>query len=119
MNNNLTYQKTGDYLIPDLKMSTEELPATVGKYGMLRETYLKEHRKGTYTRKIMQDTLWAHIVEVDQIAQAEVDRLIDEMMITLGVTEELKANDQMKWVQMVMNIKAQAEEFVLNELIYC
>ncbi len=117
--NNLTYQKNGDYQIPNLTVGLENYPETVGKYGMLRETHLKTHRSGTYSRMLQDGSLWPHLCQVDEQAQAQVDLMMDELMKAQGVTESLKESNQMLWVQMVTNIKAQAEEVVLREMIYC
>ncbi|WP_317856451.1 TnpV protein [Chakrabartyella piscis] len=117
--NNLTYQKNGDYQIPNLTLGLEDYPETVGKYGLLRETHLKNHRRGTYSRMLTDGSLWPHLCEIDKQATDQVDLMMEQMMKSQNVTEELKAKDQMLWVQMVTNIKAQAEEVVLREMIYC
>lgn len=116
----LTYTKNGDYLIPDLLMDaedeTEEMP--LGKYGMLRQTFLQEHHKGTYTSMLMTGRLWPHLLEIDRTAQTRVDTMLTELMKQHGVNEKLKASDQMRWVQEVNSLKAMAEEVVLTELVY-
>ena len=94
----------------------EELP--LGKYGMLRDTFLRENHRTTYMSCMLQGTLQAHLREVDQRAQEEVDQMVAEMMKRDGVNEELKARDPMAWVQKVNALTAQAEEVVLGEIIY-
>lgn len=111
----LTYRQTGDYLVPDL-----ELPENpkVGKFGMLRQTYLREHRSPIYTGMLFSGKLNPHLEEIDRQANEMLDRLIAQMKQEQGVTEELKAENQMLWVQMMNTIRNAAEEIVLNELIY-
>ena len=118
MKNNLTYSKNGDYQIPNLTLGLDHLPDTLNKYGMLRDTHLQTNRKGTYRRMLMDNSLWGHLIEIGNTAEEQVDLMMEQMMESQGVTETLKAKDQMLWVQMVNNIKHQAEEIVLRELIY-
>ncbi len=116
----LTYTKVGDYLIPDLMMDgedeQEEMP--LGKYGMLRETFLKEHHPGTYTSMLLTGRLEPHLREIDRQAQEQVDRMVDDLKKQNGVDEAMKARDQMGWVQAVNSFLAQAEEIVLAEIVY-
>ena len=111
----LTYTMQGDYLIPDL--TVPESPK-LGKYGMLRRTFLREHRDGIYTGMLLNGTLNSHLEEVDRQAQKMLDDLTEQMKVLNGVTEQLKAEDQMQWVQMMNSIRHSAEEVILNDLIY-
>ena len=111
----LTYTLQGDYLIPDL--TVPESPK-LGKYGMLRRTFLREHRDGIYTGMLLNGTLNSHLEEVDRQAQKMLDDLTEQMKALNGVTESLKAEDQMRWVQMMNSIRHSAEEVILNDLIY-
>lgn len=111
----LTYTMQGDYLIPDL--TVPESPK-LGKYGMLRRTFLRKHRDGIYTGMLLNGTLNSHLEEVDQQAQKMLDDLTEQMKELNGVTEQLKAEDQMRWVQMMNSIRHSAEEVILNDLIY-
>ena len=111
----LTYTMQGDYLLPDL--TVPESP-TLGKYGMLRRSYLKDHRDGIYTGMLLTGKLNAHLTEIDRQATEMMERLTAQMTKAQGVTESLKASDQMKWVQMMNNIRSAAEEIVLTELVY-
>ena len=111
----LTYMMQGDYLIPDL--TVPESPK-LGKYGMLRRTFLREHRDGIYTGMLLNGTLNSHLEEVDRQAQKMLDDLTEQMKALNGVTESLKAEDQMQWVQMMNSIRHSAEEVILNDLIY-
>ena len=105
----LTYTKNGDYLIPDLTLSeTPEDARPLGKYGRLRRSYLQEHRPGLYSRLVLSEKLFPHLREIDETANRK----------SAGVTEELKARDQMKWVGLMNSLKAQAEEIILSELVY-
>ena len=111
----LTYTMQGDYLIPDLPVP--ESPK-LGKYGMLRRTFLREHRDGIYTGMLLNGTLNSHLEEVDRQAQKMLDDLTEQMKALNGVTKQLKAEDQMRWVQMMNSIRHSAEEVILNDLIY-
>ena len=84
----------------------------------MRLRYLKEHRKGLYTSLLLTEKLYPHLLEIDEAANERMDILMPQLMKAAGVTEELKADDQMKWVGLANNCKAQAEETILHELIY-
>ena len=113
----LEYIKTGDYYIPTLIANKEpEEPLT--KYGLMRKTFLKEHRSGIYTGMMLEGTLKEHCLTIQQQAEERMDVLIKQMSQEQGVDEKLKALDQMKWVRMMNNIRASAEEMVCNKIIY-
>ena len=112
----LNYTQNGDYLIPDLVYL--ETKATYGKYGMMREDYLKNHRKGLWNRIILQKTLIPHLNEIDQVARERIERMLPQLMRDAGVTEELRASDQLRWVGLINCCKEQAEEVILAELVY-
>ena len=116
----LTYTKVGDYLVPDLVMDgedeLEEMP--LGKYGMLREDFLREHHGGTYTSMLLTGRLTNHLREINRQAQEQVDSIVRDLMKSRGVNEALKARDQMAWVQAVNSFTHQAEEMVLAEIVY-
>ena len=97
--------------------STDEEPH-YGKYGIMRKTYLKEHRPAMYFLYMLEGRLTEYLNAVDDEAQERMDILVRQMMEKQGVTEELKARDQMVWVGVVNNIRNAAEEIVLKELIY-
>ena len=111
----LTYTMQGDYLLPDLIVP--ESP-TLGKYGMLRRSYLRDHRDGIYTGMMLSGKLNSHLEQIDRQANEMMETLTLHMAETQGVTESLKASDQMKWVGLMNNIRHSAEEIVLTELIY-
>ena len=107
----------GDGIYYPNLVSTDEEPH-YGKYGMMRKTYLKEHRPAMYSLYMLEDRLTEHLNAVDDEAQERMGILVRQMMEKQGVTEELKARDQMVWVGTVNNIQNAAEEIVLKELIY-
>ena len=111
----LTYRTEGDYQLPNLDVP--EAPQ-VGKYGMLRRSFLANHRHGIYTGMLLTGELNSHLAEIDRQATEMVERLTKQMAREQGVTESLKASDQMKWVQAVNSFTAQAEEVVLTEIVY-
>lgn len=111
----LTYRMQGDYRLPNL--IPPESPK-VGKYVMLRHSYLRKHREGLYTGMLMEGTLNAHLEEVDREANRMLEQLTTQMALEQGVTEELKARDQMLWVQRMNNIRQAAEEIIYSQLIY-
>ena len=115
----LTYTKNGDYLIPDLTLSeTPEDARPLGKYGRLRRSYLQEHRPGLYSRLVLSEKLIPHLREIDETARQRLEQMMPELMKLAGVTENLKTSDPMKWVGLMNACKAQAEETILNELVY-
>lgn len=111
----LTYTMQGDYRLPNL--IPPESPK-VGKYGMLRHSYLRKHQEGLYTGMLMKETLNAHLEEVDREANRMLEQLTTQMAQEQGVTEELKAQDQMLWVQRMNNIRQAVEEQIFQDLIY-
>lgn len=113
----INYRPCGDYLIPDLKLPEQDLQP-IGRYGRMRETYLKEHRKGLYSCLLLSGKLPQHLQETDETAKQRMDNLIQQLAENIGVTERLKEEDPMSWTQIMNNLKAQAEEIVLHELIY-
>ena len=112
-----TYTLGADGIYYPNLVSTDEEPH-YGKYGMLRRTYLKEHRPVMYSLYMLEDRLTEHLNTVDDEAQERMDILVRQMMDRQGITEELKVHDQMEWVRLVNGIRNMAEEIVLNELIY-
>ena len=113
----ITYTRQGDYNLPNLLPPQEE-PVPHGKYALLRKKFLKEHRRVTYTNLLTSGRLSSHLAEIQQTAQRRMEEIVAQMAKAQGVTEELKASDQMKWVGLMNNIQNAAEEMVLAELIY-
>ena len=112
-----TYTLGADGIYYPNLVSTDEEPH-YGNYGMMRKTYLKEHRPAMYSLYILEDRLVEHLNLVDDEAQERIDVLMRQMMEKQGITEEMKAHDQMEWVRAVNNIRNAAEEIVHNEIIY-
>ncbi len=112
-----TYRQAGDYFILNLT-----LPDTgdyqIGKYGRMRRSYLKEHRKVLYTNFVVEGTLFKHLAEINQSCNKRMEIIVSSMAKQEGVTEALKAADQMEWVRRMNNIRNRAEEIVLTELVY-
>ena len=116
--NNITYRRVGDYNIPNLTLPPEEANITLGKWGMLHKNYLMKHKKVLFTTLLTQGKLYQHCTEVEKQAQDMFDTLVKQMKKAEGVTEQLKAENQMMWVNKLNNIQSQAREIVCNELIY-
>ena len=114
---NLTYLRNVDYLFPDLSLEDTDLP--IGKYGLLRKRYLKEHKRGWYSSLLLTGKLDEHLAEVDRTCTERVEQITNQLAQREGVTEALKEADQMEWVRLMNNIRARAEEIVLSELVYC
>ena len=114
--NGMSYTLHGDYYLPDLVLREKE--PIYGKYGMLRKQFLKEHRSARYQYLLLTGKLNKHLNQTDQEAREQVETLMEQMTEKQGVTEELKAQDQMEWVRLMNNIKASAEEIVLKNMIY-
>ena len=114
--NGLSYTLHGDYYLPDLALNEEE--PIYGKYGMLRKQFLKEHRSARYQYLLLTGKLNEHLNQTDQEAREQVEMLMKQMAEKKGVTEELKVQDQMKWVGLMNNIKVSAEEIILKNMVY-
>ena len=115
--NELTYTRCGDYYIPDLKLS-EQPEAPIGKYGRMRQRYLKEHRPSLYNSLILSEKLYPHLLEIDRAARERMDAMLPRMMEAAGVTVDTKCCNPMKWMGMINTLKAQAEEIIISEIIF-
>ena len=113
----LIYKRNGDYLLPDMGL-TEAERRPLGKYGIMRQQYLEQNRPGLYTRLILSGKLMEHLQEIETTAHGRLESLMSLLTKQQGVTEELKAQDQMAWVGAMNSLKNQAEEMILTELIY-
>ena len=114
--NGLSYTLHGDYYLPDLVINEEE--TTYGKYGIMRKQFLKEHRSVKCQYLVLTGKLTEHLNQVDKEVREKVEILMEQMAEQWGVTEELKTQNQMEWMQRMNNIKTNAEEVVLKENIY-
>lgn len=110
-----TYRQEGDYLLPNIEVP--ESPQ-IGIWGQRRRKYLQEHQKPLYTAMLLGGTLNVHLEEVDRSAAEMFDRLVEQLMLRDGITEELKAADQLEWVQSMNVIRHEAAVAVTRELIY-
>ena len=112
-----TYRQEGDYLIPNFVLP-DTSDYKIGKYGRMRRSYLKEHRPSLYSTLILDGILFKHLAEIDQACNERMETIISAMAKQEGVTEALKAADQMEWVRRMNSIRNRAEEIVLSELVY-
>ena len=112
-----TYRQVGDYLIPNLSLP-EEPDYQIGKYGRMRRSYLKEYHPVLYANYLTSGTLHRHLAEIDQACNERMETVVSAMAQQEGVTEAMKAVDQMEWVRRVNSIRNRAEEIVLTELVY-
>ena len=113
----LRYYRNGDYLFPDFGL-TEAEQTPVGKYGQMRMDHLRQYHPGQFNRLLLSGELMEHLHEIDDACHARLKVLVSQMKQAEGVTEELKAMDQMEWVRRMNSIHHRAEEIILSELIY-
>ena len=112
-----TYRMVGDYRMPNITLPVEvNKPLSV--WGLKRKDYLMKHKRVQFNIMLMNGTMWNHLAEVDEQAADMFSRLVEQMKVNEGVTEQLKADDQMQWVARMNNIEVRAREIVNNELIY-
>lgn len=112
-----TYTKQGDYLLPNIKLP-EQMEYEIGVWGHRRRQYLKQHHRIKYYNMLTQCTLYPHLADIERQSQEMFDRLVDQIAKKEGITEKLKAEDPMAWVQHMNNIRNRAMEIVNSELIY-
>ena len=116
-NNGLWYELIGDYYIPVLTLSSEE-QRPIGKWGRMHRDYLKEHRPILFNDLILSGKLWTYLGDLNEQAQERLSLIVDQRKASEGVTEEMKAADQMAWVGVMNSIRNRAEEIILREMIY-
>ena len=116
-NNGLWYELTGDYYIPLLALPVKQ-QRPIGKWGRMRWIFLMEHRPLLYNALLFSGRLWTHLVDLNEQAQERLLLIIEQMKMSEGVTEELKAANQMAWISAMNSIRSRAEEIILRELIY-
>lgn len=114
--NGLTYDLVGDYYYPRLAVP-EEPEGDIGRFGRMRKRFLKEHRKGVFAELLLTGTLHYYLVEVNNDALTMIERITDQLARAEGVTEELKARDQLEWIRAMNSCRARAEEIAVRELI--
>ena len=110
------YTAVGDYLLPNIAYHDETLH--FGRYSRLRQKFLKENHRGVYNDMLLSGSLWEHLAEVEASCQARLERIVSMLAKSEGVTESLKASDQLEWVRKMNSIRSRADEIVLSELIY-
>jgi hypothetical protein len=115
--NGITYQLAGDVYLP-LIVVTDQPTKPLGKWGRMRRTYLREHRSGTYTEMLLTGTLMQHLSEIEETAECRMEHLMESLKKQYHLTEQMKSENQMQWVQMMNNLRATAEEMIQTELIY-
>ena len=115
---NITYEKCGDYLMPNL-IPVQEPEGELRKFGLMRKAYLENHRRGIYSGLLLSGELRKHLLTIQEQAEERFDLLVEQMAKQEGVTKKLKEQEQMLWVTRMNNIRARAEEVVREEIIYC
>ena len=114
--NNMEYVLVGDYYIPDLKLPNKERP--IGTYGRMHREYLKEHNPMMFNDLVLDGQLWTYLADLNEQVQERLSLIVEQMKAAEGVTEELKAADQMAWIRAMNSIHNRAEEIVLEEIVY-
>ena len=114
--NGIDYILVGDYYIPDLKLPEEDRP--IGRFGRLHREYLKQEHPARYSSLILTGKLWTYLADLNEQAEERLDLIIEQMKVAEGVTEELKARNQLEWAGRMNNIRNRAEEIINSELIY-
>lgn len=114
--NGIDYILVGDYYIPDLKLPEEDRP--IGRYGRMHRDYLKEEHPARYSSLVLTGKLWTYLADLNEQAEERLDLIVEQMKAAEGVTEELKARNQLEWVGRMNNIRNRAEEIIRSELIY-
>ena len=112
-----TYRRVGDYFIPNITLP-DDGEYQIGKYGRMRRSYLKKYRKIFYNNYVLEGTLFKHLAEIDQACNERIENIVSAMAKQEGVTEALKAADQIEWVRRMNSIRNRAEEIILTELVY-
>ena len=112
----MDYTLAGDYYIPNLELPQESRP--IGKWGRMHRRYLETYHPIRFNQLVLSGTLWTHLADLNEQAQARMETLIEQMKTAEGVTESLKADDPMAWVQRMNCIRARAEEIVREEIIF-
>ena len=115
--NGISYTLVGDYYIPDLKLPEESRP--IGRWGRMHKAFLQEHRPGQYNALLLSGKLWTYLADLNEQATERCSLTIEQMKQAEGVTETMKADNQMLWVQSMNSIRNRAEEIIRQEMIYC
>ena len=113
-----TYRQVGDYNIPNLTLPPEEANINLGKWGMLHKDYLLKHKKVVFMSMLAEGKLWQYLADIDTQAQQMFDALVEQMKEAEGVTEKLKEENQMEWIQQINNIQERASEMVNKMIVF-
>lgn len=116
--NNINYRRVGDYNIPNLTLSPEEASICLSKWGMMHKDYLLKHKKVLFATLLAEGKLWQYLADIDIQAQRMFDILVEQMKENEGVTEQLKEQDQLEWIQRVGSIQQRVKKIVCSEVIY-
>lgn len=112
----LNYIRCGDYYIPDIRLPEESRP--IGRWGRMHRNYIKEHNPIRFNNLCLSGELWTYLADLNEQAQNRLELIIQQMKVAEGVTEEMKASDQMTWVRAMNSIRNRAEEIIIREMIY-
>ena len=112
----ITYIRCGDYYIPDIRLPEENRP--IGRWGRMHRDYIKEHKPIHFNDLCLSGELWTYLADLNEQAQSRLELIIEQMKVAEGVTEEMKASDQMTWVRAMNSIRNRAEEIIIREMIY-
>ena len=112
----ITYIPCGDYYIPDIRLPEENRP--IGRWGRMHRDYIKEHNPIHFNDLCLSGELWTYLADLNEQAQSRLELIIEQMKVAEGVTEEMKASDQMTWVRAMNSIRNRAEEIIIREMIY-
>lgn len=115
---NITYRKVNGYLIPNLTLPPEESTIRLGKWGLMHKEYLLNHKKTLFATLFSQGKLWQYLADIDTQAQQMFDTLVEQMKEDEGITEQLKEENQMKWICCISSIQTRANEIICKELIF-
>ena len=116
--NSISYRRVGDYMIPNLTLKPEEAKVRLGKWGMFHKDYMLKNKKVTVTIMTTEGRFWQYLADINKRADEMFSRLVSEMAKAEGVTEQLKEDNQMLWIQKMSNIEARAREIVLKDFVY-
>lgn len=116
--NSISYRNVGDYLIPNLVLSPEEANITLGKWGIMHKDYLLKNKRVLFSTLLTQGKLYQHCAEIENQARDMFNTLVEQMKTAEGVTEQLKEENQLKWICRMQNIEASAREFIVSKIIY-
>ena len=112
----ITYTKHGDYYYPDLALPPQPT-GDIGRFGRMRKRYLKEYQPDTFALMLMENTLTQHLVEIDRHANEQIELITAQLAQAEGVTEEIKARDQLEWIRRMNSCRARAEELAIREIV--